>query len=278
MTAEKARAAIRQPRDSQVHVSVWVVDADGSPLGFTRTFDAPVFGIDVSLQKARAAALFSSPQARAALDSAGMGRYLVRADQFLGEGALQGQLAIAARAVGNLARPFFPDGIEDTISGPFSLPFPQAGANPSWSPFNTGLQLDLVFGAVNAALGALPNGGVVSSCSPSSKFGNFFKNGIQIFPGAVPLYRNGVMVGAIGVSGDGIDQDDLVAFYSASQRGLQAAGHAGLGDSELGFNAPINIRSDQQTLLVDQTIRMRYVNCPEAPFRGSDEQQVCDGL
>ena len=76
----------------------------------------------------------------------------------------------------------------------------------------------------------------------------------------------------------GIDQDDLVSFYSASQRGLQAAGHAGLGDPELGFNAPINIRSDQQTLLVDQTIRMRYVNCPEAPFRGSDEQQVCDGL
>lgn len=36
-------------------------------------------------------------------------------------------------------------------------------------------------------------------------------NGITIFPGGFPLYRNGQLIGAIGVSGDGVDQDDLVA-------------------------------------------------------------------
>jgi hypothetical protein len=36
-------------------------------------------------------------------------------------------------------------------------------------------------------------------------------NGITIFPGGFPLYRNGVLIGAIGVSGDGVDQDDLVS-------------------------------------------------------------------
>ena len=36
-------------------------------------------------------------------------------------------------------------------------------------------------------------------------------NGITIFPGGFPLYRNGVLIGAIGVSGDGIDQDDIIA-------------------------------------------------------------------
>ena len=36
-------------------------------LGIARTRDAPVFGIDVSLQKARTAAFFSSAQAAAQL-------------------------------------------------------------------------------------------------------------------------------------------------------------------------------------------------------------------
>ncbi len=35
-------------------------------------------------------------------------------------------------------------------------------------------------------------------------------NGITIFPGAFGLYRNGVLIGAIGVSCDGVDQDDII--------------------------------------------------------------------
>jgi hypothetical protein len=34
---------------------------------------------------------------------------------------------------------------------------------------------------------------------------------MTIFPGGFPLYRDGALVGAIGVSGDGVDQDDLIA-------------------------------------------------------------------
>jgi uncharacterized protein GlcG (DUF336 family) len=40
-------------------------------------------------------------------------------------------------------------------------------------------------------------------------------NGITIFPGGEPLYKNGVMVGAIGISGDGVDQDDVIGFGGA---------------------------------------------------------------
>ena len=40
-------------------------------------------------------------------------------------------------------------------------------------------------------------------------------NGITIFPGGVPLYKGGVLVGAIGVSGDGVDQDDFIATAGA---------------------------------------------------------------
>ena len=45
---------------------------------------------------------------------------------------------------------------------------------------------------------------------------NPLKNGITIFPGGVPLYKNGVLVGAVGVSGDGVDQDDLISSAGAS--------------------------------------------------------------
>ena len=44
-----------------------VVDANGALLGLARTPDAPVFGTDVSVQKARTAALFSRPDASAQL-------------------------------------------------------------------------------------------------------------------------------------------------------------------------------------------------------------------
>ena len=53
-------------------------------------------------------------------------------------------------------------------------------------------------------------------------------NGITIFPGGFPLYRNGVLIGAIGVSGDGVDQDDLISASGASL-----------------FLAPVPIRADQ---------------------------------
>ena len=56
-----------------------------------------------------------------------------------------------------------------------------------------------------------------------------FRNGIITFPGGVPLYKNGVLVGGIGVSGDGVDQDEIVAFAGA------AGFEPGPGVSTLGF-------------------------------------------
>ena len=41
---------------------------------------------------------------------------------------------------------------------------------------------------------------------------NAEEGGIVTFPGGIPLYKNGILVGAIGVSGDGADQDEIVAL------------------------------------------------------------------
>jgi len=93
----------------------------------------------------------------------------------------------------------------------------------------------------------------------------YVANGIQIFPGGVPIYRNDKLVGAIGVSGDGVDQDDMIAFLGLADAGLSATGVG---------NAPAARRADQ---LVPAGSRLRYVSCPQAPYIDSGEQEPCNG-
>ena len=144
------------------------------------------------MQKARTAA-FIQTRALGLLRGAGFATY---ADRALADGLLlDGSVAFTDRAVGFLHRPFFPDGIDNTAAGPFSTEI------NDWSPFNVGLQLDLIEANLLAAIGGAS---VPCSTIPS------LPNGIQIFPGSVPIYKNGVLVGAIGISGDGVDQDDLI--------------------------------------------------------------------
>ena len=268
-TAHRARAAIRTPLDTSARVSIFVVDNFGNPIGFIRSQDAPVFGVDVALQKARVAAFMSSPDAGATLSAGGQGSFAAQFAAFTGT-SLDGSHAFAARSVGNLSRPYFPDGINGNENGPFSLPFPGTAPGQSWSVFNTGLQLNLVLGGL---AGPILNPGLVPNSCTNGAFGGRIRNGIQIFPGGVPLYRNGVLIGAVGVSGDGIDQDDMVAYYGSSRVGLDYVGYNSVGDSYLGFNAPTEIRADQ--IVPRPNARLRYVNCPEAPFSGSNEQNVC---
>jgi len=42
------------------------------------------------------------------------------------------------------------------------------------------------------------------------------ERGLIEFPGGLPLYKNGMLVGGIGVSGDGVDQDEDVAEAGAA--------------------------------------------------------------
>jgi uncharacterized protein GlcG (DUF336 family) len=292
--ANHARAQIRRPLGSQARVTVSVVDTQGEILGIARTRDAPVFGTDVSLQKARTAAFMSSSTAGAflgALPNAkylsteptlsvareiALGDYVTALRTFLGDGnALgDGRIAYTDRANGNLSRPFFPDGIDTAAAGPLSKP---AG---EWSPFSTGLQLDVTINAIlqhilfvaGAAPDVSPGCAGVQLANDLSSVGQTIAgdlrlgNGLQIFPGSVPIYRGGTLVGAIGVSGDGIDQDDMIAFL-----GLHNAGQT-LG-SGIG-NAPAERRADT---VIAQGVRLRYVQCPQAPFIDNADDNVCEG-
>jgi hypothetical protein len=139
------------------------------------------------------------------------------------------------------------------------------------------LQLDLVHNAIVQHVafvsGLAPD--VAASCTGVSGFDAGFvlagaapqiANGIQIFPGSVPIYRDRQLVGALGVSGDGVDQDDMIAFLGVHEAGQPLSGFG---------NAPPDLRSDR---LVPQGTRLRYVSCPQSPFLDSNTQEPCSGL
>ncbi|WP_422059538.1 heme-binding protein [Sphingopyxis sp.] len=270
----RARAQIRRPLDSRAQVTISVVDTFGTPLGMVRSPDAPIFGSDVSLQKARTAAFFSTAQAGAELSanaSADIRQFVTATRTFLNNpAALTGTIAFPDRANGNLSRPYFPDGEVGRPNGPLSRPIGQ------FNPFSTGLQSALIIGNVGQHVGFLQgaNPDTPARCTtlPDVVPGqNRLQNGIQIFPGSVPIYRGNTLVGAIGVSGDGIDQDDMISFLGTHNGGARVGG---IG------NAPSAIRSDQVvvTLADGAKVRLRYIGCPFAPFLDTAQQNVCDGL
>src|SRR4051794_2095594 len=128
-------------------------------------------------------------------------------------------LAMSTRTVGFLAQTKYPPGLDVQDPGPYF------GLQEQFSGFNRA---------------ALPN----FVLDPSGLDARF-PNGITIFPGGFPLYRNGQLIGAIGISGDGVDQDDIV-------------GAAGTHD----FLAPFAIRADQFAYL---GARLPYAKFPRDP-------------
>ncbi len=292
--ANMARAQIRNPLGSQARVSVSVVDTNGVALAVARTRDAPMFGTDVSLQKARTAAFNSGAYAAGVLQSlapvnyfndvvdvpnlkitfstvaqSNIGNYVSNVRAFLGlPNALgDGAYAFTDRAGGNLSRPFYPDGVDGTPNGPFSHPYAQ------WSPFQEGLQLDLVYNAValNLVSYVQAAGFAVGVDHPPASVLNctgnpHLPNGIQVFPGSVPIYRGNILVGGIGASGDGVDQDDMISFLGLYNAGVMLSGKVA--------NAPPAMRADN---LAPQGTHLRYIECPQSPFLNSNEANVCDG-
>ena len=86
---------------------------------------------------------------------------------------------------------------------------------------------------------------VANPCSQGDQPKNQYQNGIVFFPGSTPLYKNGQLAGGLGVSGDGVDQDDFVT----------AAGAAG-------YLPPANIEADN---IIVRGVRLPYQKFPRDP-------------
>jgi uncharacterized protein GlcG (DUF336 family) len=270
----RARAQIRQPLDSRAQVTISLVDTFGAVLGVVRSPDAPIFGTDVSLQKARTVGFFSNSKAASDLlanPSADVVNMVALSRTFFNDPAIfTGKTAWSNRAIGNVSRPYFPDGEVGRPNGPLSRDIQQ------FNPLSTGMQSALIIGNLGQHLNfVLGNSSTDTparcTATPDAAPGqNRTQNGIQIFPGAVPVYRGSVLVGALGVSGDGIDQDDMISFLGTNNGGAKGGG---LG------NAPAATRSDQLVVALagGANVRLRYVSCPFAPFLDTAEQNVCQG-
>jgi uncharacterized protein GlcG (DUF336 family) len=122
--------------------------------------------------------------------------------------------AATNRTIGFGAQPLYPPGIDGSNAGPFFNLYATDLANPCTQGFQTGAA-------------------------------NSNKSGIVFFPGSAGLFRNGGLVGGLGVSGDGVDQDDFVTNGGTK-----------------GFEAPANIRADQ---IMDQGVRLPYFKFPRNP-------------
>ena len=122
--------------------------------------------------------------------------------------------AVTNRTISFGAQPLYPPGIDGLSGGPFFNLYTMDLASPCTQGFQGGAA-------------------------------NSNKSGVVFFPGSAGLFRNGALVGGLGVSGDGVDQDDYVTS----------------GGSQ-GFEAPTSIRADQ---IMDQGVRLPYFKFPRNP-------------
>jgi uncharacterized protein GlcG (DUF336 family) len=137
--------------------------------------------------------------------------------------------AVTNRTISFGAQPLFPPGINGSNDGPFFPLYEYDTANPCTQ------------GPSSAAFP--PNTNNMS--------------GVVFFPGSLPLYLNGTLVGGLGVSGDGVDQDDFVTA-GAVDAACGSGGPCGIPS----FQAPTNIRADQ---IVIDNVRLPYQKFPRNP-------------
>ena len=122
--------------------------------------------------------------------------------------------AVTNRTISFGAQPLFPPGIDGSAPGPFYNLFLQDVANPCTQGNQTG--------------------------APNAN-----RSGVVFFPGSVGLFKNGVLAGGLGISGDGVDQDDFVT-----------------SGGSVGYEAPTAIRADQ---IFINGVRLPYFKFPRNP-------------
>jgi uncharacterized protein GlcG (DUF336 family) len=120
--------------------------------------------------------------------------------------------AVTNRTISFGAQPLFPSGIDTSQPGPFFPLYVNDIAHP---------------------------------CTQGSQLASANQNGIVFFPGSEGLYRNGQLIGGLGVSGDGVEQDDFVTAGGAK-----------------GFEPPADIRADQ---ILIRGVRLPYLKFPRNP-------------
>lgn len=251
--AELTRAAIRLDVDNnfrpgeRTRMVFAVADTNGEVLGVYRMPDATIFSIDVAIAKARNTAYYADPAAIVdadRIDFNGDGGFgAVTTVLNTGGDTVPKGTSLTNRTFRFLVEPRYPTGAEppEAPPGPQSI-LVMAGVNPLTAE-NTDDDMPLPFG-VYASVTA-PSTTSYDAFVPSRNFRDpgdagvkiagttkvyplANQNGVVFFPGSSSLYVGRRLVGGLGVSGDGVDQDDVVTIAA-----------------QAGFDTPTDLRVDQ---------------------------------
>jgi uncharacterized protein GlcG (DUF336 family) len=224
--ANVTRAQVRLPLTQTAKMVITVTDEQGVIRGHYRMQDALADAVDVVPAKARNAYYFSTREGYEVLRD-----YLARSAfgyEWEPEPPAGAGWAISTRTLGFGGNPLFPPGIdleEPPTPGPWFDLFLYDQTNPCTE-------------------GSGPSRG------GNRNFRN--QNGMVWFAGSTPLYKNGVLVGGLGVSGDGIDQNDYVTAGGAQ-----------------GFEAPADLRVDRSFVVTEEgkRVRLPFWKFPRNPER-----------
>jgi len=225
--ANVTRAMIRLPLTLPTSMVIAVSDETGRLLAAFRMADSTIFSFDVATSKARNAYYFSTREGynvlRNYVDTNPYDHYTWTPDPPAGQG-----WAITNRTLSFGGQPLFPPGIDlekAPTPGPFFDLFVYDLANPC-----------------------------TEGPGPSRGGNRSYLNqtGIVWFPGSTPLYKGGRLVGGLGVSGDGVSQDDYVTAGGA-----------------LGFEPPPELRVDNSVIKTGagDDVRLPYFKFPRNPER-----------
>ena len=229
--ALRTRAMIRLPVNQPAQMTIGIADEAGEVLAVYRMADGTMFSTDVAMTKARNAYYFSTREGYEVL----RGYVNGSAEQYRWEPeppAGQGW-AVTARTLNFGGQPVFPPGVD------LREQLESRDDHERRGPF-----FDLyLYDTKNACTeGPGPSRGANRSYLNQS--------GIVWFAGSVPLYKNGRLIGGLGVSGDGVEQDDYVSLLGSE-----------------GFHPPDSLRVDN-SFIVDsngERVRLPYLKLPRHP-------------
>jgi len=197
--ANQVRAQIRLPFNSSAKMVFAISDEDGNILGLYRMPDATYFSIGVAVAKARNVAYYDNP------------KLLQPEDKIKGVPA---GTAFTARTIRFVSLPFFPEGIDINPPGPGNI-LTDGGV----TRYATTKGPPLPVSAFQSLQG-------FNDFNPNSNFHDPYnkanQNGVVFFPGSAPLYKDttgsgirSTLIGGLGVSGDGVFQDDDVTSVAS---------------------------------------------------------------
>lgn len=223
--ADAIRAMIRLPLGQTTKMVIAIADQNGEFLAAFRMPDATFFSLDVALAKARNAYYFSTREGydvlRSYVDRNPYDEYRWEPDPPAGQA-----WAITNRTLNFGGQPLFPPGIDREKMG------------------TPGPWFDLfVYDSLNPC---------TEGPGPSRGGNRRYLNqmGIVWFPGSAPVYKNGRLVGGLGISGDGVTQDDVVSAAAVE-----------------GFEPPDELRVDRSVIRTGEgdEVRLPYFKFPRNP-------------